>query len=310
MSNEKQIEIKNLSFIYDSNLKFLPKAITNSEDLSLKDVKDIEFDSSLKALDDINISINKGDFIGLIGNTGSGKSSLVRTLNGLIPKFYNGLFFGYVHVADKDTIDYDIPDLSMDVGMMFQNPENQLIAMNVEREIAMGLENRGVNREETIKKVNEVISYMNIEHLRYRHPYELSGGEQQKVAIASILAIEPEVLVLDEPTSALDPVTARDIMKLIQKMQKDKGLTVIIIEHRLQMILDYCDKLMIMQNGKIIAFDETQKIMNEKTIYEIGIEVPQFCNLFQKLRDDGIYSGNIPVTIESASEKLMEMFKS
>lgn len=307
MSDRKAVEIQNLAFIYECNLKYLPENLRELDAIDIESVRKAEIDPKLKALSDISLKIEKGEFIGLVGNTGSGKSSLVRTLNGLIPKFYNGLFFGYVHIGDKDTVEFDIPELSLEVGVMFQNPENQLIAMTVEREIAMGLENRGVNRKKIRDKIDEVLSYMGIEHLRKRRPYELSGGEQQKVAIASILAIEPDIIVLDEPTAALDPIAAQNIILLVEKLQREQGLTVIVIEHRLQMILEHCDRLMIMREGEVIAFDDVNTIMNEDMIYETGIEVPEFCVFFKNLRDQGVYCGDIPTDLDNASKKLMEM---
>ena len=184
-------------------------------------------------LNEINLKIDENKFILLAGPTGSGKTTLIRCMNGLIPQFYPGFYRGYVKVLGKDTAEAPIADLSTEVGIVFQNPENQLISMNVEHEIAFGMENLGIPREEMEKRIKEVIRITEIEHLLDKAPFELSGGEQQRVAIASILVLEPKILVLDEPTALLDPNMADKIIKLLKKIQTEKNMTIIISEHRM-----------------------------------------------------------------------------
>jgi energy-coupling factor transporter ATP-binding protein EcfA2 len=215
MEDSIKIETQNLSFIYESSFKKYKES--NQNDALKIDINEISENDSkildtLKVLKKINLKIASKKFLALLGNTGSGKSSLVRTFNGLIPHFYNGIYFGIVKISGKDTINEEIRDLSMNVGLVFQNPENQLVAMTVEREIAFGLENRGIDPSIIRAKIDKVLNILEISHLKYKHPYELSGGEQQRVAVASILVLEPEVIILDEPTAALDQKAARDVL--------------------------------------------------------------------------------------------------
>ncbi|MBD3352284.1 MAG: ATP-binding cassette domain-containing protein, partial [Candidatus Lokiarchaeota archaeon] len=280
----------------------------NSEELTYCNF-DEETTSKLeryKVINCINLSIESGKVIGLLGNTGSGKSSLVRTFNGLIPHFYNGIFYGVVKVVGKDTINEKINDLSMDVGLVFQNPENQLVSMTVEREIAFGLENRGLTREIIKQKVDEIIKLMDIEHLRKRHPYELSGGEQQRVAVASILVLEPKVIVLDEPTSALDQKSASEIIQLLRILNRKMGITLIIIEHRLDMIISFCDELILLDKGRLLKHDSVKSILNDDTIYNMDIEIPYYIQCFYDLKQKKMYSGPIPTNIKDAAVLMKE----
>jgi energy-coupling factor transporter ATP-binding protein EcfA2 len=305
-----QINTKDLSFIYEIAYKNANLDLNLGEESSSD--RDLEPDkgellNNLKVLKDIEFKIEKGQFITLCGHTGCGKSTLVRTLNGLIPHFYNGLFYGFVKILGKDTINENVPELSQHVGLVFQNPENQLVAMDVEREIVYGLENRGLSRDYISQKLEDVLTYLNIAHLRKRHPYELSGGEQQRVAIASILALEPEIIILDEPTSALDPKAAKDVVKLLKKINIEKKITVIIIEHRLEMILPFCDKIILMKDGRIVENDAVEMVINSQNFINSDIQIPTYIGFFHGLKKKGIYSGNIPKDLDEASTRLEEI---
>jgi energy-coupling factor transport system ATP-binding protein len=312
MEDSIKIETQNLSFIYESRLKNYKESNQNEmPKLNIKEIseKDTEILEKLKVLKKINLTIQTHKFIALLGNTGSGKSSLVRTFNGLIPHFYNGIYFGIVKVLGKDTINEEIKELSMNVGLVFQNPENQLVAMTVEREIAFGLENRGIETSIIRTKIDNVLNILEISHLKYKHPYELSGGEQQRVAIASILVLEPEVIILDEPTATLDQKAARDVLQLLKKINHENGITIIIIEHRLELLLPYCDEIILMDNGKIIEHDKTETILNGTEIYQLEIELPGYINLFHELKTQGLYSGKIPTKINDASNIIGEILR-
>ncbi|TFG20285.1 MAG: ABC transporter ATP-binding protein [Promethearchaeota archaeon] len=302
-----QINAKNLSFVYESVYKANRdeiSAIMNKEGEKPSDSPDLD---KYKALNLINLSICQGKFIAMVGDTGSGKSTLVRTFNGLIPSFYRGIFFGYVGVFGKDSIQEKISTLSQDVGLVFQNPENQLVAMTVEREIAFGLENIGLKRELIQKKISQILEYLGISHLRMRHPYELSGGEQQRVAIASIMTLEPSIIILDEPTATLDPQAAESVLNLLEKLNKDKKITIIIIEHRLEVILPYCTEIIIVQNGQILQHASTQEVLNSDYLYSTNVRIPEYIILFKKLKSNKIYSGIIPSTIEQAAHIMREL---
>lgn len=305
-----QIEVENLSFIYENTYKKNIKEKMNSSSVKkIQESKEIEEISleKIKVLRKNNLKISKGKFIALCGNTGSGKSTFVRTFNGLIPHFYNGQFYGYVRILGKDTINETISDLSLNVGLVFQNPENQLVALTVEKEIAFGLENRGVSPEIIKKKITEILDYLGIQHLRTRHPFELSGGEQQRVAIASILALEPEIIILDEPTSALDPKATLDIVKLLKMINIEKKITVIIIEHRLDVILSYCDEIIVMNDGKILQHGSVREVLNAQSIWETEIQIPKYIESFHFLKNKGLYEGDMPQSLDDAAKILEEL---
>jgi len=293
--------------VYESVYKANRDEITtvmNKEGTKPSDNPEID---KFKALNLINLSIRQGKFIAMVGDTGSGKSTLVRTFNGLIPSFYRGIFFGYVGVFGKDTIQEKISNLSRDVGLVFQNPENQLVAMTVEREIAFGLENLSVERDIIQYKITQILEYLGISHLRMRHPYELSGGEQQRVAIASILTLEPSVIILDEPTATLDPQAAESVLILLEKLNKDKEITIIIIEHRLEVILPYCTEIIIVQNGQVLQHASTQEVLNSDLLYSTDVRVPGYIQLFKNLKSNKKYSGAIPTTIEQAAHNIRKL---
>jgi len=252
------------------------------------------------ALDNINLKIDSDKLILLAGETGSGKTSLIRCMNGLIPQFYAGFYKGSVEVAGKDTINASIADLSTEIGIVFQNPENQLIAMNVEHEIAFGMENIGIPREEIKKRIEEVVKLTEIETILNKAPFELSGGEQQRVAIASILVLDPKVIILDEPTASLDPFFAQKIIILLKKIQSEKGITVIISEHRMDLVLPIVDEIILMKSGKIVAHGEKQKVVNGEYFQNMDINKPVIYSIFRHLKELDINHNEYPISIEEA----------
>ncbi len=264
--------------------------------------------SNVNILKDININIEQGKFILICGPTGSGKTSLIRSINGLIPHFYRGKFYGYMKVKDKDTISSSPALLSKTVGTVFQIPENQLFSMDVERELAFSLENLGYPKEEIKNRIEKVINLTRIEKLRHRAPFQLSGGEQQKVAIASLLALDPEILVLDEPLSNLDPKTSKEILNLLKELQTSHNKTIIISEHRMESIIPFVDEIIIIKDGRIIQHDNTKTVLNSEKIYSLGLDLPPIIYWIKKKRDEGIFSGEIPLSFEDQKQKLVEIF--
>ncbi|MHA1561971.1 MAG: ABC transporter ATP-binding protein, partial [Promethearchaeota archaeon] len=264
--------------------------------------------SDVNILQDINLNIEQGKFILICGPTGSGKTSLIRSINGLIPHFYRGKFYGYMKVKDKDTISSSPALLSETVGTVFQMPENQLFSMDVERELAFSLENLGYSKENIKEKIEKVISLTRIEKLRHRAPFQLSGGEQQKVAIASLLALDPEILVLDEPLSNLDPKTSKEILNLLKELQTSHNKTIVISEHRMESIIPFVDEIIIIKDGRIIQHDSTKTVLNSETIYSLGLDLPPIIYWLKKKRDEGIFSGEIPLNFEDQKQKLVEIF--
>jgi len=256
------------------------------------------------ALNNINLEIESNRFILLAGETGSGKTSLIRCMNGLIPQFYAGYYKGQVEISGKNTTETTISELSSEVGIVFQNPENQLIAMNVEHEIAFGLENLGIPREEIKEKIKEVVEITEIESIIDKAPFEISGGEQQRVAIASILVLEPMVIVLDEPTANLDPLFARKILNLLKKIQVEKKMTIIISEHRMDLLLPLVDDIILMKESEIIAHDTKDKIINSNTFENLNINKPKIYSIFNELKNRNQFQHDIPVSIQDAISSL------
>jgi len=252
------------------------------------------------ALRNINLEINPNRFILLAGETGSGKTSLIRCLNGLIPQFYAGYFKGYVEISGKNTNKTTISELSNDVGIVFQNPENQLITMNVEHEIAFGLENLGIPKEDIKEKIEEAVEITEIENIMDKAPFEISGGEQQRVAIASILVLEPNVIVLDEPTANLDPLFARKIINLLKKIQVEKKITVIISEHRMDLILPIVDEIILMRKGEVLAHSTKENVINTNTFENLNINKPKIYSIFNELKKRNQFQHEIPVSIQDA----------
>ncbi|MFW9898369.1 MAG: energy-coupling factor ABC transporter ATP-binding protein [Candidatus Thorarchaeota archaeon] len=253
-------------------------------------------------LNNINLKINENKFILLAGETGSGKTTLIRSMNGLIPQFYAGFYKGSIEVNGKDTVETPIADLSTEIGIVFQNPENQLISMNVEHEIAFGMENLGVPREEMVRKINKVVKLTEIEHLLDKAPFELSGGEQQRVAIASILVLEPKVLILDEPTALLDPYMAEKIIKLLKRIQTKKKTTIIIAEHRLDLIIPFVDEIILINDGKIVEHDTKENAINGNNFQNLNVNKPVLYSIIKQLKKEKFYNDKIPTSVPEVIE--------
>lgn len=259
------------------------------------------------ALNNINLDIDEKKFILLAGETGSGKTSLIRSINGLIPQFYSGYYKGNVEIDNIKTTETTIAELSRKVGIVFQNPENQLISMNVEHEIVFGPENLGYPKEKIEKRFNNVVQLTGIESILDKPPFELSGGEQQRVALASILILQPEILILDEPTANLDPYFAKKILLLLKDIQEKEDITIIISEHRMDLILSLIDKIILMDNGKVLLYDSKDKVVNSDEFQHVNLNRPIIYSIFDKLKKKNVYNKNIPVSISSAIKILQEL---
>ena len=215
------------------------------------------------ALDGLDFEIEKGSFVGVIGENGAGKSTLCQAFNGLVPGFFKGAYGGKVLIEDTEVAKTTVSKLCQKVGLVFQNPFNQLSGAKetVFEEIAFGLQNFGVPKEEMISRVDEVMELLDIAAYRDRNPFDLSGGQMQRVALAGILAMKPEVIVLDEPTSQLDPAGSEEVFAAVDKLAKS-GITIIMVEQKLEKLAEYCDKILLLHQGKQIAFDTPQKVFS------------------------------------------------
>jgi energy-coupling factor transport system ATP-binding protein len=238
--------------------------------------------SKIPAIKDINVKVNEGDFILLIGESGSGKSTLARVFNKIVPQFYGGKIKGNITE-------------NINVGMVFQDPENQMIMDSVEREVAFPLENMGIERDRMYKKVIETFSYMNLWDLKDKKTYELSGGQQQKVAISSILAMGHKFLVLDEPTSQLDPALADEILNIVKRLNEELGYTIILIEQRVDRCFNFAERIWYMERGELL-FDGSK----EEFLYKENINfLPSITRLFYLINSD-----ERPLTVKEGRKQL------
>lgn len=261
---------------------------------------------------DVSIKIEKGEFVLITGPSGCGKTTLCRCFNGLIPHFYQGEMKGEITVAGLNVVKHEISELARQVGLVFQNPENQLFALSVEKDVAFGLENLGVPREEMRKRVDWALNLTGTYGLRESAPHELSGGQQQRVAIASVLAMQPEIIVLDEPTSFLDPLGARRIFEVIYELKQKLGVTIVLVEHRLDLTARYADHIIIIDEGKVVLDGQPRKILSSEEARLIGVGIPKATRLYQILqKDERMKLGNTtPLCSDEMATILEEILKS
>jgi energy-coupling factor transporter ATPase len=263
-----------------------------------------------KSIEKVSLKINKGDFVILTGPSGCGKTTLCRCFNGLIPHFYNGTLKGEIVVAGLNVANHQIHQIARRVGLVFQNPENQLFALSVEKDVAFGLENFAIPRDEIRKKVKWALEMTGISEIAQRLPHELSGGQQQRVAIASVLAMQPDIMILDEPTSFLDPVGAEKIFEVINELNKKLGITIILVEHRLDLAAKYANYVIVMNKGQVILTGNPREIFTSEKARLIGVGIPKSTKLYQHLKQNGIRLKTVPVTPEETAKLLRKMIQS
>ena len=259
-----------------------------------------------QALKNINIEIKKGEFWAVIGKNGSGKTTFCNMLRRFVPDFYKGELTGKIMLEDKELKDYSQKELVQKIGFVFQNPFTQIsgIKDTVFEEIAYGLENLGLKKEEIIFKVEKILKMLEIEKLRDRNPYDLSGGQKQRVALASIIAMDPDILVIDEPTSQLDPKGTEDIFKIINLMANE-GKTIILVEHKLELIAEYAQNILVLDEGEIILSGKAEEVLNNKILLEKEIGMTQYSILAYELEKSGkVEIEEIPITKEKTVELL------
>jgi energy-coupling factor transporter ATP-binding protein EcfA2 len=255
--------------------------------------------STAKVLDDVSLSVPRGGFIGVVGPSGCGKTTLARCLNGLIPHFHPGQMAGRVTVDGWDTQEHAAHELAQKVGLVFQNPENQLVAPNVEREIAFGPENLALARTEIRRRVERLLKSIRLTPLREKAPYELSGGEQQQVAIAATLALQPTILVLDEPTSNLDPLSAFEVLQLLHQLNQDRQLTIVLIEHRLELVVPLVSELVVLDAGRVIAKGSPSQVLVQKAVANAGVAIPKVVQLVRNLKSQRLRHA-CPLSVDDA----------
>jgi energy-coupling factor transporter ATP-binding protein EcfA2 len=266
--------------------------------------------STRPVLSEINLEIKKGEFFGLIGPTGAGKTTLCCALNGIVPQFYGGRFFGRIVVAGLDTLEHPISLIARHVGEVFEDPETQLITTSVENEIAFELENLKVPREEIIRRIPKVLETVRLEGMEKKHPAELSGGQKQRLAIAAALAAQPDLLVLDEPTSQLDPVSAEEVFSTLYELNKTLGMTILMSSHAAEEMAQYTDRIGLLAEGKLITLGTPDEIYSQVDLLEENdLHPPQVTSVFYAIQNRRIPIGKIPVRLEEGKQELSSLVK-
>jgi len=267
--------------------------------------------ASKPSIDDVSIKVEKGEFVLITGPSGCGKTTLCRCFNGLVPHFYQGEIKGEITVAGINTLDHHTYEMAKHVGLVFQNPENQLFALSIEKDVAFGLENMGTAREVMRKKVDLALNQPGIYDIKERSPHEISGGQQQRVAIAAVIAMSPEIIVLDEPTSFLDPLSAEKIFDVIYRLNKEQGITVILVEHRLDLTAKYTDHLIVMDRGTVRLEGDPREILSSEETKLMGVGIPKATLLYQMLKKEGLKLGDkTPLSSEELADEIMEVLSS
>lgn len=279
------IETKNLEYVYGVDTGFEKTALTN-----------------------VNISIEKGEFIGLIGHTGSGKSTLIQQLNGLLKPTS-----GKVILEGKDIWEQPkkIREVRFKVGMVFQYPEYQLFEENVYKDIAFGPSNMGLNEAKIKSRVLEAARFVGLsENLLFKSPFDLSGGEKRRAAIAGIIAMDPEILILDEPTAGLDPLGKKSLIKQIMDYNKERKNTIIFVSHSMEDIAKVADRVLVMANGTVKMFDTPENIFAKADyLNKIGLRVPQITRIMKKLKDKGYAVNDNVLTVQQGVEQILRLLR-
>ncbi len=254
------------------------------------------------AIKDLSLEIERGKFYGVVGENGSGKTTFCALLRGFAPSFYKGELKGEVLVEGKKTTDYG-GELSAKIGYVFQNPFTQISGVKdtVFEEVAYGLENFGIPAEEIERRVVEVMQMTDIEALAMKSPFDLSGGQMQRVALASVIVLEPDILIIDEPTSQLDPEGTESVFAIIKTL-KEKQKTIILVEHKIDLIAEYADEVLVFKDGQVIAAGDKRKILSDMSLLEKGASLPQVAVLGSMLKERGLPLSEIPVTEKQAVE--------
>ncbi|MFK4166547.1 energy-coupling factor ABC transporter ATP-binding protein [Paenibacillus lautus] len=278
--------------------------------MSIITIKNLSYQypiSESDALKNVNVTIERGKLYALIGANGGGKTTLFR---GFIPHFYKGDLRGEVLIEGKDIREWEMGELSQKIGYVFQNPFTQISGVkdNVFEEIAFGLENLGMEPARIREKVDQVINMLEIGYLRDKNPFELSGGQKQRVALASIIVMEPDVLVIDEPTSQLDPKGTEEVFKIIELMKK-KGKTIILVEHKIELIAEYADDVILLSEGEVAMQGSSQKILTDERALAFGAALPQYSLFGLDMRKRGMDLGSIPLTEKEALEAVQTWMK-
>lgn len=253
------------------------------------------------ALREVSFHLRPGEFLGIVGQSGAGKSTLCAALAGLVPHFFGGQMEGRVLVDGLDTRQVPVADLTAEVGLVLQNPFTQLTGVKetVEGEVAFGLENRGVPRTEMRRMVAETLERLGLAPLRDRHPFTLSGGQMQRVALASVLVMRPRILVCDEPTSQLDPQGVRDVMGLLADLHRG-GTTIVLVEHRTSLLAEMATRVLLLADGQVLADGSPREVLGRPDLEHLGVRPPLPARIYRDVRDLLPAGTPVPLTVAEA----------
>lgn len=259
-----------------------------------------------QALKDICLEIPHGEFVGIIGHTGSGKSTLIQHLNGLIRATSGELYYDGKNIYDEN---YNMKELRSQVGLVFQYPEHQLFEVDVLSDVCFGPKNQGLSKEECEKRAREALKLVGLKEKYYQSsPFELSGGQKRRAAIAGVLAMRPKVLILDEPTAGLDPRGRDEILDQIAYLHKKSDLTVILVSHSMEDIAKYADRIIVMNRGEVLYNDRPKEVFaHYKELEEVGLAAPQVTYIMHELKERGINVDVAATTVEEAADSIMEV---
>ena len=262
----------------------------------------------IQALKDVNLEIGDGRFIGIIGHTGSGKSTLVQHLNGLIKATSGAIYF---HGQDIYDDDFDLRELRNRVGLVFQYPEHQLFEADVFSDVCFGPKNLGLSKKEIELRAYEALKMVGLEdEYFYQSPFDLSGGQKRRAAIAGVIAMKPKVLILDEPTAGLDPKGREEILNLIKKLHEEMGITIILVSHSMDDVADYVERIIVMNHGEVFLDDEPKAVFSHKEELEkIGLAVPTVTEIMSRCAGKGFPVDDTVTTIEEAKAELLKLYE-
>lgn len=260
---------------------------------------------AVKALDDVCLQIPDGQFIGIIGHTGSGKSTLVQHLNGLMKATSGSIYFNGADIYDAD---YDMKGLRSKVGLVFQYPEHQLFEIDVFTDVCFGPKNLGLDKKEVELRAYDALRKVGLpDELFYQSPFELSGGQKRRVAIAGVLAMKPEVLILDEPTAGLDPKGRDEILHQIKQLQTETGMTIILVSHSMEDVAEYVDRIIVMNKGRVMYDDVPREVFRHyRELESVGLAAPQVTYILHELQSRGMKVDVNATTIEEAAETILK----
>jgi energy-coupling factor transport system ATP-binding protein len=263
-----------------------------------------------KAIDDVSIEIKQGEFVALIGHTGSGKSTLIQHINGLLKPTSGKILIDDIDITKKNV---KLTNIRKKVGLVFQYPEYQLFEETIEKDISFGPQNLGLNNDEINRRVQRAMKTvgMNYEEYKDKSPFEISGGQKRRVAIAGVVAMEPNILILDEPTAGLDPKGRDDILSKIVELYEENDMTIILVSHSMEDVAKVANRVIVMDSGKCILDGTPKEIFKEIELLEsVGLAVPQVTYLIRELRNKGFDIPEDIFTLERAKEELLRLFKS